>query len=317
MLHNKKILVTGAAGFIGSNIVDKLLELDNEVMGIDNLLTGILSNLKKAQENDSFKFIKTDFTDKNSFKDLKEHEFDIIFHQGALPSVTKSVKDPITTNENNINGTLNILKYALDYNVKKIVYASSSSVYGDSPTLPKKESMLNKPISPYGVSKLAGECYCYAFYRTYGLKTVSLRYFNVYGPRQSYNDYSGVITIFINRVLNDENPIIFGDGKQSRDFTYIDDVVQANLIAAETSNADGQIFNIAKGERTTILDLANNIIKIMNKNTLKPNFTDPRPGDILHSLADITKAKQILGYNPKYSLKEGLKSYINWINDKN
>lgn len=316
MLKNKRILVTGAAGFIGSNLVDKLLELENEVVGIDNLLTGKLSNLEHAQKFDSFKFIKTDFKNEYFHKNLKENEYDIIFHQGALPSVTKSVLDPRSTNENNINGTLNVLKYAIDYHVDKIIYASSSSVYGDSPTLPKIESMPAKPISPYGVSKLAGECYCYAFYRTYGLKTVALRYFNVYGPRQSFNEYSGVITIFLNEILGGNNPNIFGDGQQTRDFTFIDDVVQANLLAAEIKNAEGQVFNIANGQQTTILKLANEMIKLLDKKNIKPIFSDPRPGDILHSLADISKARKILGYNPKYSLESGIKSYLNWKIDK-
>jgi UDP-glucose 4-epimerase len=316
MLKNKKILVTGAAGFIGSNLVDKLLELENKVVGIDNLLTGKLSNLEYAQKFDSFKFIKTDFKRENFYNNLKEDEYDIIFHQGALPSVTKSVLDPTSTNENNLNGTLNVLKYATDFGVDKIIYASSSSVYGDSPTLPKIESMRTKPISPYGVSKLAGECYCHAFYRTYGLKTVALRYFNVYGPRQSFNEYSGVITIFLNEILAGNNPKIFGDGKQSRDFTFIDDVIQANLLAAEIKNTEGQVFNIANGQQTSILKLANEMIKLLGKKNLKPIFTDPRPGDILHSLADISKARKNLGYNPKYSLESGIKSYLNWIIDK-
>ena len=316
MIRHKKVLVTGAAGFIGSNLIDKLLELGNEVIGIDNLITGTMKNLEKALKNNKFTFIKGDITNIENLDDLKDNDFDIIFHQAALVSVIKSVKDPLATNNNNIMGTLKMLEFARKYDIPKFIYASSSSVYGESKDLPKKLTTLTKPISPYGVSKLSGECYSFAYYHTYGIKTVSLRYFNVYGPRQAINEYSGVITIFLNRVLNDKPPIIFGDGTQTRDFTYVDDVVNANILAAEKNNASGKVFNVGYGKQITINELAQKIIELTNKSNLQPVYTDPRPGDIKHSLADISETIKVLGYKPKISIDDGLKLYYNWLINK-
>ena len=315
MIKNKKILITGAAGFIGSNLTDKLLKLDNEVVGIDSLITGNLNNLDDALRKPNFKFIQDDLCDLDTFNKLNDEQFDVIFHQAALPSVSKSIKFPLLTNNNNVNATINLLEYARKNDIEKFIYASSSSVYGDSPQLPKSTSMHTKPISPYGVSKLAGEYYTYVYYKIYGLKTVSLRYFNVYGPRQSYNQYSGVITIFFNRVINNQPPIIFGTGEQTRDFTYIDDVVNANIIAVKTKNVEGNVFNIANGSQTSINDLALKIISIANKN-LKPIYQKPRLGDILHSLADISETKLLLKFSPSYSIDSGLKKYYNWLINK-
>ncbi|MHA1268789.1 MAG: NAD-dependent epimerase/dehydratase family protein [Candidatus Helarchaeota archaeon] len=312
MIEELTILVTGAAGFIGSSLIDKLLKYNNEIIGIDNLITGNFDNLSDAIKNPKFKFIKGNICNENIFNKLKNIQFDIVFHQAAIVSVSKSLENPIFTNINNVSGTLNLLEFARKKNIEKFIYASSSSVYGESTKLPKVVSMITKPISPYGVSKLTGECYTYAYYKSYGLKTVSLRYFNVYGPRQAYNNYSGVITIFFNRVMTDKAPIIFGTGEQTRDFTYIDDVIDANILAALNKGIEGKVFNVAYGKQISISDLANKIITLLNKK-LKPIYQDPRPGDILHSLADISETKQYLNYTPKYNIDIGLKKYYNWL----
>ena len=310
-------LVSGAAGFIGSNLTDKLLELGCSVVGVDNLINGNLKNLENASKNQNFEFKKGDICDSKFLDQISSYNFDIIFHQAAMVSVSRSVENPTITNLNNVDGTLKLLEFARKNDIDRFVYASSSSVYGDSPTIPKQISMQTKPISPYGVSKLAAESYTYAFYRTYGLKTVSLRYFNVYGPRQAINEYSGVITIFFDRVVNNKPPIIFGDGKQTRDFTYIDDVVQANLLAAEARSVEGKVFNVGMGKQTSILDLAHKIIKIANKDNLIPVFSDPRPGDIRHSLADISETKKYLNFEPKIDIETGLQLYYKWFISKN
>jgi len=236
---------------------------------------------------------------------------DYVFHQAALPSVPRSVKNPIESNNTNINGTLNVLLAAKDNSVKKVIYASSSSVYGDTPTLPKKEEMMPSPLSPYAVSKLAGEYYCQVFSNVYNLPTVSLRYFNVYGPRQDPNsEYAAVIPKFVKSIIENKQPVIFGDGKQTRDFSYIDDVVNANILAAE-SKAIG-VFNIACGKRITIKSLAETIMKLTGKK-LKIKYDKPRPGDIMHSLADITKAKKSFNYKPEFNIEKGLKETIKWF----
>ena len=284
----KTIVITGGAGFIGSNLVRALFK-ENDVIVIDDLSTGNIENIKYYINDQSISFIKGSTTDldllQKTFKNVN-----YVFHQAAIPSVPRSIKDPIKSNQANVNGTLNVLLAAKDNDVKKVIYSSSSSVYGDTPTLPKKEEMNPCPLSPYAVSKLAGEYYCDVFTGVYNLSTVSLRYFNVYGPRQDpTGDYAAVIPKFITRVSNDKPPIIYGDGTQSRDFSFIDDVVQANIKASE-SNSSG-VFNIAVGNRITINALAELIMQIIGKN-LDVIYDDPRPGDILHSLADISKAKR-------------------------
>jgi UDP-glucose 4-epimerase len=239
--------------------------------------------------------------------------YEAIVHQGALVSVTRSVEDPLSTNSTNVTGTINLLKAAVDAGVRRVVYASSSSVYGETETLPKMEDMPTRPISPYAVSKLSAENYCVAFARVYGLGTVSLRYFNVYGPRQKYGPYSGVIPTFIKRVQNDEPPVIFGDGEQTRDFTYVQDVVEANLLSLTADLEPGQIFNVAAGRTCTINELAANISSLMGKPDLKAQHLAERKGDIRASYADINKARKVLGYQPKFELEKGLRRTIDWF----
>jgi len=305
----KKIVVTGGAGFIGSNLV-RVLALGNEVMVIDDLSTGYLKNIKDLIDNQSIQFIKGSITDldllQKTFKDI-----DYVFHEAAIPSVPRSILDPIKSNHVNVNGTLNVLFAAKNNNVKKVVYASSSSVYGDTPALPKCEDMKPCPLAPYAVNKLTGEYYCQVFTSVYNLPTVSLRYFNVYGPCQDpTSEYAAVIPNFITRILTGDSPIIYGDGKQSRDFTFINDVVHANILAAQ-SNALG-VFNIAGGKQISIDNLAKLITTIFKKD-LNPIYKEPRPGDIKHSLADISKARTTFGYEPKFDIKDGLKETINWF----
>ena len=306
-----KVLVTGGAGFIGSHIVDKLIDSDYKVTVIDDLSTGRLENIKRNTARKDFRFIKGNIRDhdlvKRSVKDV-----DIVFHQAALVNVFRSVENPFLTNDVNVTGTLNLLKASADSGVKRFVYASSSSVYGETNNLPKHEGLVPLPISPYAVSKMAAEKYCLAFHKVYGLETVCLRYFNVYGPRQIYGPYSGVISIFINRLLNNEPPIIYGDGKQTRDFTHVQDAVQANTLVLNKTDAVGEVFNVATGVATTVNELAAMIQGIMDKTCLRPVHTGPRPGDIQHSYADITKAKKVLGYDPKFSLRDGLAQLVEW-----
>lgn len=307
MPKNKKIVVTGGAGFIGSNIVRTLCE-ENEVTVIDNLITGHYENLSGIE--DRHRFVRNDI---NNLEMLKR-EFqsaDYVLHQAALPSVQRSVEDPITSNMNNINATLSVLVAARDCGVKKVVCASSSSVYGDTLILPKREDMNPNPKSPYAITKLAVEYYNRVFSEVYGLRTASLRYFNVYGPRQDPNSqYAAVIPLFINWVLNKKPLIIFGDGLQTRDFTFVKDVVQANILAME-SQAEG-VFNIASGHQITLNDLADRIMSIIGLE-VKKVYERPRKGDIKDSLADISLAKRMLGYEPRFDLNSGLKETIAWF----
>ncbi len=305
-----KIVITGGAGFIGSNIAEELSkEKDNEIIIVDDLSTGKMANLRKFDQN--INLVRGSITDLNLLKVVFKG-VDYVFHQAAIPSVPRSIKDPIASNNANINGTLNVLVAARDCGVKKVVYASSSSVYGDTPELPKRERMTPNPLSPYAVTKLLGEYYCNVFNNIYGLKTVSLRYFNVYGPRQDpYSDYAAVIPKFINRVSENKPPVIYGDGEQTRDFTFVKDVVRANILAAK-SDAEG-VYNIANGNRISINELANMIMALIG-NDLTPIHDDSREGDVKHSLADISEAKKNLGYEPGYSLEEGLRGTVEWFN---
>ena len=312
MLNNSTILVTGGAGFIGSNIVKRLLELGNNVNVLDNFSTGKRENLFPFKKHTKFKIFEGDLRSFHIVRDaVKGCEY--VLHQGALPSVPRSIKDPITSNDVNILGTLNVLEVAKEFGVKRAVYASSSSVYGNSEKLPKVEDMPVNPLSPYAVTKYASERYCQTYYWLYGLETVSLRYFNVFGPNQDpTSQYSAVIPKFIKAVMNDNQPIIFGDGLQSRDFTFVENNVQANILACIAPNAAGEVFNIACGERFTLIDLVNEINKILGKN-IEPIFEKDRAGDVKHSLASIEKAKKILSFNPKVSFKEGLERTIEFF----
>jgi len=311
-LSKKRILVTGAAGFIGSNIVSNLLRSDCEVIGLDNFFNSRLETIKDFLKNPNFTLIKSDIRDYHHLRKILQ-DVDIIFHQAALGSVPRSIEAPLSTHEVNITGTLNLLMIANDINVERFLFASSSSVYGEIETLPKIENLPLHPISPYGTSKLAAENYVYSFYKVYGLKTVSLRYFNVYGPNQIASPYSGVISIFISNVLKNQSPIIYGDGTQTRDFTYVQDVVDANILAATKANAVGQVFNIAFGTQTSVLELAQLVLKLVNKINLKIQYQPTRPGDILHSYADISHAKKLLNYSPKFTLQNGLNETIKWF----
>ena len=311
-MKSKQVVITGGAGFIGSNLV-YALEKDNTIIVIDDLSTGNLNNIKSLIDKKSIKFIKGSITDidflQKTFKDI-----DYVFHQAAIPSVPRSIKDPIKSNYVNVNGTLNVLIAARDNNVKKVVYASSSSAYGDTPKLPKKEDMKPQPLSPYAISKLTGEYYCQIFTEVYNLPTVSLRYFNVYGPNQDpLSEYAAVVPKFIKNTLNDKPPIIFGNGKQTRDFTFVRDAVNANILSAESKETG--IFNIAGGKRISIYELSKLIMKIIGKE-IEPVYDKTRPGDVLHSLADISKAKNKIGYQPKFSLEKGLEETIKWFQQK-
>jgi len=310
-LSGEKVLVTGGAGFIGSHIVDSLLAKDFEVTVLDNLSSGKMKNIEQHLNKENLHFIKGDIRDDDAVKQAVK-DIDAVFHEAALVSVTRSVENPFPTNEVNVTGTLNLLKASLEVSVKRFIYASSASVYGETETLPKKETLPTRPISPYATSKLAAENYCKAFHKVYGLETVSLRYFNVYGPRQTHGPYSGVITIFTNRLLNDEPPIIYGDGTQTRDFTDVQDAVQASMLSLKCKNAVGEEFNVATGKQTTINQLAQTLLRLTGKTSLQPKHTDPREGDIKHSYADISKARRVLGYEPKITLKDGLNTLVEW-----
>jgi UDP-glucose 4-epimerase len=305
----EKFLVTGGAGFIGSNITRKLVEQGCSVTVLDNLLTGKKSNL--ADCFDKIEFIEADMGDPAvAAKAVKN--VDVVLHQGALPSVPKSVDDPVATNRHCVDATVTMLIAARDAGVKRFVYAASSSAYGDTPTLPKVETMPSTPLSPYAVAKLAGANYCTVFFKCYGFETISLRYFNVFGPYQDpKSQYAAAIPAFVTSILKDEPPTIYGDGEQSRDFSYIDNVVEANLLAARAPKTAGEIINIACGESVTINQIIEMINEIVGKN-VKPIYTDPRPGDVKHSLADISLAQKTIGYKSVISFKAGLEKAIDW-----
>ena len=308
-MKNKKLVITGGAGFIGSNIV-RTLFVDNQIVVIDDLSTGDIGNIQDLVDGNQVDFIKGSVTD----IDLLQEQFkrvDYIFHLAAIPSVPRSIKDPVRSNFANVDGTLNVLVAARDNGVKKVVYSSSSSVYGDTPTLPKKEDMIPCPLSPYAVAKLASEYYCQVFTGVYGLRTVSLRYFNVFGPRQDpEGEYAAVIPKFIKRIINDQPPIVYGDGEQTRDFTFIDDVVQANIKSAESLCCG--VYNIAGGKRITINNLAGLLMELLGKH-LEIGYESPRPGDVKHSLADISKANNDFNFNPDFDIKMGLEETVRWF----
>ncbi|HQF89397.1 MAG TPA: SDR family oxidoreductase [Methanofastidiosum sp.] len=311
VIEGKRIVVTGGAGFIGSNLVYNLYQ-NNDVKVIDNLSTGNIGNIFNLVEKKSIEMTKGSI---NDLKLLQEFfsDVDYVLHQAAIPSVPKSIKNPLMTNKANIEGTLNVLVAARDCNVEKVVFASSSSVYGDALTLPKIEGMVPSPLSPYAITKLCGENYCRIFYEIYGLRTTSLRYFNVYGPRQDpKSEYAAVVPKFISSTLMGKPVKIYGDGEQTRDFTYVKDVINANLKSILSKKADGKVLNIASGKRISIYDLAMRIMEICGKK-VDIKYSEKRTGDVDHSLADISLAKSILDYNPKYSLEEGLKETIDYF----
>ncbi len=305
-------LITGGSGFIGSNLADHLADL-HEITIIDNFATGRPENIRELLDHSNVTFIEGNITDSKLLHEITR-EIDGIFHQAAIPSVPRSVKDPLTTNEANVTGTLVVLQAAKENGVRKVVTASSSSVYGDTPTLPKEEGMMPNPLSPYAVTKLADEYYGKVFCELYGIQTVFLRYFNVFGPRQDpASEYAAVIPKFITRLLDGKPPIIYGDGGQTRDFTFIKDVIQANVKAME-SNATG-IYNIACGERISLNELAGILMEIIGTHA-EPIYEPLREGDIRDSLADISRAKAAFGYEPGFTLEEGLKETVAWFSDR-
>jgi nucleoside-diphosphate-sugar epimerase len=309
-----RYLITGIGGFIGSSIARALLARDEQVRGVDNFSTGKKQNLNDILDRIDFR--EVDITDLDAMHEACAG-VDFVLHQAAIPSVPKSVLDPLASNRANIDGTVNVLVAARDAKVKRVIYAASSSAYGDTPTLPKHEAMTPDPISPYAVAKLASERYMISFYRCYGLETVCLRYFNVFGPRQDPSSpYSGVLARFITLMLRGEQPTIFGDGEQSRDFTYIDNVVEGNLLAchAPAALAAGEVFNIATGRRITL----NETFKALQSLTSysgHPKYETERGGDIKHSLADISKAQGGLGYDPKVDFEQGLRKTVEWYRE--
>lgn len=296
-------LVTGAAGFIGSNIVEELIRRGEQVRALDNLATGRISNLQPFLEN--VEFIEGDINDDTLLATVMSGA-DYVLHQAALPSVPRSVDEPLSAHHANATGTLKVLIAARDAGVKRVVFASSSSVYGDSPTLPKQEDMPTAPLSPYAVNKLAGEEYCKVFARVYGLPTVALRYFNVFGPRQDpKSQYAAAIPAIATQMLIGQSPTIYGDGTQTRDFTYVSNVVEANLLACSHDEAVGLAINIAGGERISLLELVTRLNNLLGTH-IEPDFTPARVGDVKHSLADITRAEAKLGYSLKVDFSEGL-----------
>jgi nucleoside-diphosphate-sugar epimerase len=305
-------VVTGGGGFIGSHIVEELLRQGETVKIIDNFSTGKRENTQPFSGR--AEIIEADISESRDLAQFVKGA-DYVIHQAAIPSVPKSIIDPVKSHQANVNGTLQLLVACRDGGVKRVVYASSSSLYGDSPTLPKHEGMMPNPLSPYGAQKLFGEMYCQVFTKAYGLETVSLRYFNVFGPRQdAMSQYSGVLALFIPAVLQGRRPTIYGDGLQSRDFTYVKNVVGANLLACTAPGVGGQVFNVACGDRITVNSMLQQINKAAGKD-IAPIYADSRAGDIKHSQADITRAKEHLGYQPVVSFEDGLRDTIDWYRE--
>lgn len=305
-----RVLVTGGAGFIGSNLSDELIAQGAKVVILDNLVTGFRENLEEIKGD--FDFIEADLNDDAALKKAIEG-VEIVFHQAALPSVPRSVSNPVETHQACVNGTFNLLVRSREAGVRRLIYAASSSAYGDQPTLPKVESMKPEPLSPYAVAKLTGEFYSRVFYSVFGLETYSLRYFNVFGPRQNpASMYSGVISRFIDALMKNETPVIYGDGEQSRDFTYIANVVNANVRAATATKGIGEVMNVANGDRITLNELLGVLKEITGRADVNAEFQPPRKGDVKHSQADNRRAVECLGYEKLVGLEEGLRRTIDW-----
>lgn len=304
------VLVTGGAGFIGSHIAARLAAEGARVRIIDNLSTGHRENLEEIGGH--VDFVEASLTDEAATRRALEG-VELVFHEAAIPSVPRSIDNPRETHNACTDATFSLLLAARDQGVRRFVYAASSSAYGDQPGLPKREEMRPDPLSPYAAAKLVGEYYCQVFTRTYKLETVSLRYFNVFGPRQDpSSQYSGVISRFIGALMSGEQPVIYGDGEHSRDFTYVENIVEANLRASESTGAVGQIINVANGQRTTLNELLSVLKNVTGRTEAQPEYREARVGDVRHSLADITRARELLGYEPRVGLEEGLKLTIDW-----
>ena len=307
-----RYLVTGGAGFIGSNTVDELVRRGHSVVVLDDLSSGKEDNL--AELRNKITFIKGSITDIEVVRKAM-YEAEYVLHLAARTSVPRSVKDPIETNKINIDGTLNVLVAAKELKVKRVVFAASSSAYGETPTLPKVETMQPQPISPYGVTKFVGELYGQTFGRCYGLENVSLRYFNIFGPRQDPSSpYSGVLAKFCTAFLEDTQPVVFGDGEQTRDFTYVENAVQANLLACEAPNVSGKVFNVGVGGRVSLNAVLRELGKITGKK-LEAKYDPPRDGDIRDSQADISQAREFLGYDPQVTFEDGLARTFQWYRE--
>lgn len=310
MSQTPKVLVTGGAGFIGSNLAEELIRNGARVTIIDNMITGFEENLGEIEGD--FEFVRGDINDNDVLARALDG-VEVVFHQAALPSVPRSVENPVETHQACVNGTFNLLVKAKEKGVRRFIYAASSSAYGDQPTLPKVESMRPEPMSPYAAAKLVGEYYCQVFNRVYGLETLALRYFNVFGPRQNPSSmYSGVISRFIDALYKGQEPVIYGDGEQSRDFTFVANVVNANIRAAQTDRGFGEVMNVANGERTSLNELLEVLKSISGRPEISAEFKPERKGDVKHSQADNSKAVEILGYQKLVGLEEGLKRTIDW-----
>lgn len=302
--------MTGGCGFIGSHLVDALLEEGHKVIIVDNLSTGKLENIEHVMPK--VELHNEDIRDLDAMRQVTKN-VDYVYHEAALGSVPRSVADPLTTNDVNVTGTLNVLIAAKEAGVKRVMFASSSSVYGDTPTLPKIETMRPMPMSPYAVSKLAGEAYMQAFYHSYGLETVSLRYFNVFGPRQDpHSQYAAVIPRFVTALLNDDKPVIYGDGTQSRDFTYVQNVVQANLLAMKAEETHGEAVNISCGKAISINTLLSTLCELCGRD-VQAVYADRRQGDVAYSLGDFKAATDLLGYVPTISFRDGIWLTLDWF----
>jgi len=304
------VLVTGGAGFIGSHIASALVAAGARVRIIDDLSTGYRENLDEI--GGDIDFVQGSVADGEALNKAIEG-VELVFHEAAIPSVPRSIENPLQTHIASVDSTFSLLLAARENRVRRLIYAASSSAYGDQPTLPKVENMLPEPLSPYAVAKLVGEQYCQVFTRVYGLETLSLRYFNVFGPRQDpSSQYSGVISRFISALMSGGRPVIYGDGEQSRDFTYIDNVVEANLKAAETTKGVGQVVNVANGERITLNQLLHDLKDLTGQQDVSAEYLDARAGDVKHSLADITRAREFLNFEPKVDLRTGLRLTMDW-----
>lgn len=310
MAITTKVLVTGGAGFIGSNLAEELIKQGAKVSIIDNLSTGFRENLEEISGD--FEFVEGDLNDTAAVQTALQN-VEIVFHQAALPSVPRSVENPVATHEACVNATLNLLLQAKNAGVKRVIYAASSSAYGNTEVLPKVETMIPAPLSPYAAAKLMGEYYCQVFSRVYNLETISLRYFNVFGPRQNpSSQYSGVISRFVDALMGDKTPVIYGDGETSRDFTYIANVVNANIKAAQTTKGVGEVMNCANGERITLNELLNVLKNITGKQDVNAAYEPERAGDVKHSQADNQRVVECVGYEKLVGLEEGLIKTINW-----
>ena len=308
-MRGTKTLVTGGGGFIGSNLVRRLLEEGAEVRVLDNFARGRRENLSDVL--DDVELVEGDI---QSFERVHNavRGCEVVFHQAALPSVPRSIQDPLTSNATNVTGTLNVLLAARDAGVRRVVFASSSSVYGANPALPKSEEMPTLPISPYATAKLAAESYCRAFHEVYGLETVALRYFNVFGPRQDpQSEYAAVIPRFVNALLENRSPTVYGDGEQSRDFTFVENVLEGNVLAANAQDVAGMSMNLACGQRISLNGVLETLAEVIGKNP-PINYTEARPGDVKHSQANISLARQKLGFEPSVSPRDGLERVVEW-----